>query len=84
MKQIYELFLSRAQKGYTDRLQTLDKNYGFFEGKSVQLDVGRIRKIEMDEEKIHQEMERIIGNIRPSLADYPELVLVLRECLETR
>lgn len=83
MRQIYQLFLSRAEKGYTDRLQTLDKNYGFFEGKAVQLDVGRIRKVKMDEEKINREMKRIIGNITPSLV-YPELTPVLLECLETR
>jgi hypothetical protein len=78
VRQIYALFLSRAQKGYTDRLQTLDKNYGFFEGKAVQLDVGRIRKVELD---THKEVERIVGNIAPTLD--PELAPVLHDCLKT-
>jgi hypothetical protein len=83
VEQIYELFLSRAQKGYTDRLQTLHKNYGFFEGRAVQLDVGRIRKIPAIAEKPIQEMERIISNITPSLEKpYPELAPVLQECLK--
>lgn len=81
VKQIYELFLSRAQKGYTDRLQTLHKNYGFFEGHAVQLDVGRIRKIPAVAENPKKEMERVVSNITPSLAQYPELAPVLQECL---
>lgn len=83
VEQIYELFLSRAQKGYTDRLQTLHKNYGFFEGRAVQLDVGRIRKISSVAEKPIKEMKRIVANIAPSLAEhYPELAPVLQECLQ--
>lgn len=82
VKQIYELFLSRAQKGYTDRLQTLNKNYGFFEGKAVQLDVGRIRKIPAIAENPSKEVKRVINNITPSLAHYSELTPVLQECLE--
>jgi hypothetical protein len=82
VKQIYELFLSRAQKGYTDRLQTLYKNYGFFEGRAVQLDVGRIRKIPAIAENPKREMERVVANIAPSLAHYPELAPVLQECLK--
>jgi hypothetical protein len=80
VEQIYELFFSRAQKGYTDRLQTLYKNYGFFEGRAVQLDVGRIRKASAM--NTAQEMERIVSNITPSLAQpYPELAPVLQSCL---
>jgi hypothetical protein len=82
VKQIYELFLSRAQKGYTDRLQTLYKNYGFFEGRAVQLDVGRIRKIPAIAENPKREMERVVSNIAPSLAHYSELAPVLQECLK--
>lgn len=81
VKQIYDLFLSRAQKGYTDRLQTLYKNYGFFEGRAVQLDVGRIRKIPAIAANPKKEMERVVSNIKPSLAHYAELTSVLEECL---
>lgn len=81
VEQIYNLFLSRAQKGYTDRLQTLHKNYGFFEDRAVQLDVGRIEKIETLEPL--KEMERIVSNISPSIAkSFPQLAPVLHECLE--
>ncbi len=83
VKQIYELFLSRAQKGYTDRLQTLDKNYGFFEGKAVQLDVGRIRKIPAIARDPIKEVKRVINNITPSLAHYPELTPILEQCLSS-
>jgi len=82
VKQIYDLFLSRAQKGYTDRLQTLYKNYGFFEGRAVQLDVGRIRKIPAIAENPNKEMERVVSNIKPSLAHYAELAPILEECLK--
>jgi hypothetical protein len=77
-RQLYDLFLSRARKGYTDKLQTLDKNFGFADGRAVQLDVGRIRK----EASLNplQEMERIVNNITPSPPD--ELALALQECLE--
>ncbi len=83
VQQIYNLFLSRAEKGYTDRLQTLHKNYGFFEGKAVQLDVGRIRKSAAIAENPLKEMERIISNITPSLAEpFPKLSSVLQERLK--
>jgi hypothetical protein len=83
IRQIYDLFLSRARKGYTDRLQTLHKNYGFFEGHAVQLDVGRIRKLETIQQKPLQEVERIVGNITASIAEnYPQLAPLLQECLE--
>ena len=81
VEQIYNLFVLRAQKGYTDRLQTLHKNYGFFEGRAVQLDVGRIRK----DSKINlvQEMRRIVSNISPSLIEAdPNFAQVLEQCLQ--
>ncbi|HUD01508.1 MAG TPA: hypothetical protein VMR37_04225 [Rhabdochlamydiaceae bacterium] len=82
VEQIYDLFLSRAQKGYTDRLQTLYKNYGFFEGRAVQLDIGRIRKDPDIAKNLVPEMERIISHIAPSLEPYPQLAPVLQECLK--
>jgi hypothetical protein len=77
VRQIYALFLSRAKKGYTDKLQTLDKNYGFAEGRAVQLDVGRICKKNLN---LKAEMERIMVNIKPQLPS--SLASVLQECLE--
>jgi hypothetical protein len=77
VRQIYALFLSRAQKGYTDKLQILDKNYGFAEGRAVQLDVGRICKKPLNPAA---EMKRIVENIGPNLPS--SLAPVLQECLE--
>ncbi|MBS0647727.1 MAG: hypothetical protein JSS10_00710 [Verrucomicrobia bacterium] len=82
VEQIYQLFLSRAQKGYTDRLQTLHKNYGFFKGRAIQLDVGRIEKVENLD--LLPEMERIVSNITPSLKrTFPQLAPILQECLKS-
>lgn len=82
VQQIYQLFLSRAQKGYTDRIQTLHKNYGFFQGRAIQLDVGRIEK--MENLDLLPEMERIVSNITPSLAkSFPQLAPILQECLKS-
>ena len=81
VEQIYDLFLTRTQKGYTDRLQTLYKNYGFIDGRAVQLDIGRIRKD--PELAVKPEMKRIITNITPSIAEpFPELAPVLQEHLK--
>jgi hypothetical protein len=38
------LFESRASKGISDPRQTLTTNYGFIDGKAVQIDVGKIEK----------------------------------------
>jgi hypothetical protein len=83
VKQIYDLFYSRAKKGYTDRLQTLHKNYGFIDGHAVQLDVGRIRFDEKIEAQPLKDVERIVSNVMPSLAGpFPELAPVLLDCLQ--
>lgn len=42
-----ELFLHRTQKGYVDDRQSLRINYGFINGKAVQIDVGKIKKVEL-------------------------------------
>jgi hypothetical protein len=80
VRQIYQLFLSRAQKGYTDRRQSLLKNYGFADGHAIQLDVGRIRLDQQVKQKPLKDLARIVGNISASLP--PDLVSVLQECLE--
>lgn len=83
VKQIYQLFLTRAQKGYTDHRQSLRKNYGFANGRAIQLDVGRIKWNEKVQKAPLQDLERIVENLSKQLP--PELVLVLDECLdETR
>jgi hypothetical protein len=80
VRQLYWLFLSRAQKGYTDHHQKLSKNFGFAGGYALQLDVGRICKDKSVQERPLQEVERVIANIAPSLP--APLALVLQECLE--
>ncbi len=80
VRQIYQLFLTRAQKGYTDHRQSLFKNYGFADGRAVQLDVGRIKLDKRVKKMPLNDLERIVANLSKQLP--PELVPVLNECLE--
>jgi hypothetical protein len=80
VRQIYQLFLTRAQKGYTDRRQSLVKNYGFAGGRAVQLDVGRIKLDEQVKKMPLKDLERIIVNLSEQLP--MELAPVLNECLD--
>jgi hypothetical protein len=83
VRQIYQLFLTRAQKGYTDHRQSLLKNYGFADGRAVQLDVGRIKLDERVKKMPIKDLERIVANLSKKLPT--ELASVLNECLdETR
>jgi hypothetical protein len=65
MQAIYEmekLFDKRLRVGITDRIQTMENNYGFVNGKPIQIDVGRIR---FDPDLIdhpEEERERILSN----------------------
>ncbi|MDN3506949.1 MAG: hypothetical protein P0S96_06940 [Simkaniaceae bacterium] len=56
------LFETRLKLGITDRIQTMENNYGFVDGKPIQIDVGRIRQD--PELNYEEEQERIIGNFR--------------------
>lgn len=80
-RQIYALFSSRAKKGYRDHSQNLACNYGFYNGKAVQLDPGRIRKDEAIAQNPRKEMERIVRNIKTTLPNYSGLIQVLEESL---
>lgn len=80
IKQIYQLFLTRAQKGYTDHRQSLRKNYGFADGRAVQLDVGRIKQNEKVQKAPVEDLERIMENLSKQLPS--ELAAVLNECLD--
>jgi hypothetical protein len=79
VRQIYQLFLTRAQKGYTDHRQSLFKNYGFADGRVIQLDVGRIKHDERIKKMPHKDLERIVANLSKQLP--PELIPVLKEVL---
>ncbi|HEX2579539.1 MAG TPA: hypothetical protein VHK67_03960 [Rhabdochlamydiaceae bacterium] len=80
VRQMYQLFLTRAQKGYTDHRQSLFKNYGFAEGRAIQLDVGRIKMDERVKKMPLKDLERIVENLSKQLP--PELAAVLKECLD--
>jgi len=56
------LFEKRLELGITDRIQTMENNYGFVNGKPIQIDVGRIRQD--PELKYEEEKERILNNFR--------------------
>lgn len=56
-----ELFSKRTKKGYTDPRQTLSTNYGFIEGKAVQIDVGKIEPLDQKEAK--EELQRLFQKV---------------------
>ncbi len=62
--QITELFTIRAHKGITDRIQTLHNNYGFVGSKAIQIDVGRISYSEAVQSNPHEEVEKVMSNVR--------------------
>ncbi len=80
VRQIYQLFLARAQKGYSDHRQSLSKNYGFAEGRAIQLDIGRIKQEEHVKKMPLKDVERIVANLTSQLP--PLLAPVLQACLE--
>ncbi len=70
VERIEELFIKRLEFGITDRIQTMENNYGFVGEKPIQLDVGRIR-IEPDlQESPNAEKARILGNFRSWLQEH--------------
>jgi hypothetical protein len=79
-RQIYALFVSRTKKGYRDHSQNLAVNYGFYKGKAVQLDPGRIRKDDTVAQYPQKELKRITKNIKHYLSGYPGLDEVIDEC----
>lgn len=78
-QQISQFFLERAQKGFTDRIQTLHNNYGFADGRFIQIDLGRIHKTTLNAD---QETERVLLQIKKFLKDrYPSLAPFLETAL---
>lgn len=71
---IQKLLEKRIQLGITDRIQTMENNYGFVDGKPIQIDVGRIRwNKELDKAA---EKERILCNFQAWVsAKYAALLL---------
>jgi hypothetical protein len=64
LAQLKALFVLRASKGITDRIQTLHNNYGFVGNKAIQIDVGRIRLDEQVKRDPQAEVDRILSNIQ--------------------
>lgn len=54
-----ELFLHRTEKGYIDDRQSLRINYGFIDGKAVQIDVGKIKKTDLSQTQTEEELMRL-------------------------
>jgi len=72
--QIYELFKTRAEKGYKDPFQALEKNYGCVDGRAIQFDPGRIKKDPKVLANPQQELQRVMGNVQPFFKAFPELL----------
>lgn len=66
------LFEKRIEVGITDRIQTMENNYGFVGEKPIQIDVGRIRPLQLDS---LDEKQRVFGAFHDWLkSHYRELL----------
>ena len=62
------LFEARALKGFSDPRQTLSTNYGFIDGKAIQIDVGKLeRDPDADPSKVHAKVDGWISKNFPLL-----------------
>lgn len=78
-----DLFVSRASKGYSDHIQTLHNNYGFIDGKPIQLDFGRLEKF--SSAMPFDDVQRIFKQLDASISEnYPELQTYTKELLEEK
>jgi hypothetical protein len=84
VESLADLFIARASKGYTDRIQTLHNNYGFIEGKAIQLDVGRLIRLPDDENR-KEELIRIFCQLEKSVQEFfPDAHLAVHDMLEVK
>jgi len=68
-----KLFDKRIEEGITDRIQTMENNYGFVGDKPIQIDIGRIRFDPLIKEKPGAEKARILQNFHEWLGrKFPE------------
>jgi len=60
LAQLLHLVQNRIQRGYADRDSSIDRNYGFAEGRIIQFDVGRLYKgvKERELEKVQNRLAR--------------------------
>ncbi len=61
IRALKDLFAARTFKGFTDERQVFSKNYGFINGQAVQIDIGKITKI--DPSQYSEEFSRICLNL---------------------
>lgn len=61
IRALKDLFAARTAKGFTDERQVFSKNYGFIDGQAVQIDIGKITKI--DPSQYSEEFSRICLNL---------------------
>ncbi|NGX38699.1 MAG: hypothetical protein KR126chlam1_00009 [Chlamydiae bacterium] len=72
---LQNLFEKRIAVGITDRIQTMENNYGFVDGKPIQIDVGRIRFDPLLNRQAAQEMNRILTPLQDWLHNnFPEML----------
>jgi hypothetical protein len=69
---IEKLFARRIEVGITDPNQTMHNNYGFIDGRPIQIDVGRIS---FNSEPANDEQDRILNNFHTWLKQlYPSIL----------
>ncbi len=74
IKELEKLLCKRVSLGITDRIQTMDNNYGFVGSKPIQIDVGRIRVDPQIASNPEEERQRILTNFQNWISKlYPEL-----------
>lgn len=60
-EELRHFFHKRISMGYLDNPEVFSKNYGFLDGKAVQIDVGQLRKVE------HFDLEEELGKVYRNL-----------------
>lgn len=70
LSSILKMFVSRCQKGIDDSDPDLDKNFGFIDGKAIQIDIGRFTRYPQ-KVKFH---ERHLLNLREPQEVKPPLI----------
>lgn len=85
LESLADLFIARANKGFTDRIQTLHNNYGFLGTSAVQIDLGRLRKLDPKEGTVFQEISRVFSQLLTSVSELiPELETYTEDLLRKK
>jgi hypothetical protein len=85
IESLSDLFIVRAKKGFTDRIQALHNNYGFVGNRAVQIDLGRVYFDASIAAQPQKEVERIFSQLQSSIAEHhPELDICTRGILQKK